>query len=68
MKHDLILNWFKIFFTEFSKAIESWSPQGANSIRIRMINRQEVVFTFYSQEDWRYESVNSFINHTIRED
>ena len=68
MKHDQVLIWFKLYFPHFVKSIKEWYPNGINSIRIKMDNSQEVVFTINDRYDWRYESVDSFIKHTIRED
>lgn len=42
--------------------VESWFQNGKNRIRIRQKNHQEFIFTFNNEGNWRFETVESFMN------
>lgn len=60
MSHNEILTVFAVRFPEY--LIDTWFPNGKNSIRVRQSNGQDLVFTYRSSTDWRFETVKSFIN------
>ena len=39
-----------------------WFPNGKNSVRVRFRTGKEFVFTYNSSDDWKIESVGSFLN------
>ena len=42
--------------------IECWFQNGKNSIRVRMKNKKEIVFTVYSSNKWKIESMDLHIS------
>ena len=61
MKHDLILHNFKIHLKPYAKNIVEWFPNGQNSIRVRFTNKEEFIFTYNGEQNWCYETVDSYI-------
>lgn len=61
MTHISIYNRFVLYFPQFADVADSWFPNGKNSIRIRIINDKDYVFTYNSKHDWRLETVDSFV-------
>lgn len=51
-----------IFLSMLGDKVESWFQNGKNSIRIRQKNHQEFIFTFNNEGNWRFETVESFMN------
>ena len=54
---------FTSMFPAMSKYTAIWFPNGRNSIRIRYINKHELIFTYHSDTDWRLETVNEFLKN-----
>ena len=61
MQHELVLYEFKKCLPHYVNEIIAWFPNGKNSIRVRYKDGRDFIFTFERDEDWRYETVNSFI-------
>ena len=54
---------FKSMFPDMAQSIAVWFPNGRDSIRIRDINKHELIFTYHSDTDWRLETVNKFLKN-----
>jgi hypothetical protein len=61
MTHLQVINIFKSKFSLYSNHIKEWFPNGKNSVRIRLKNGQEFVFTHNTPSDWCFETIDSFI-------
>ena len=61
MSHEKVYEWFEHYFPQYSKHIIEWFPNGRESIRVRRSDKQDFIFTFHSPDDWRFETVDSFI-------
>lgn len=61
MKHDLILHFFKTHMPYQARLMTVWFPNGLNSIRVRLTNNDEFIFTYNNEKDWCYETVDSYI-------
>ena len=66
MSQKEAFNKFKLYFPKFADASEMWFPNGKNSVRVRLNNRKEIVFTFNSELDWRFETVESFMKSMVK--
>lgn len=66
MSKKEVFNKFKLYFPKFADASEMWFPNGKNSVRVRLNNRKEIVFTFNSELDWRFETVESFMKSMVK--
>ena len=40
--------------------IEQWSPNGKGSVRVRLKDRSELIFTYNDSKRWRLETIESF--------
>ena len=54
---------FKSMFPTMAKYAAVWFPNGRDSIRIRYINKHELIFTYHGVTDWRLERVNEFLKN-----
>ena len=63
MSHRDILKYFELYFPHYAgDKIEVWFPNGKDSIRIRQKNKQDFVFTYHGTANWRFETIESFLN------
>lgn len=61
--HKEILKRLKEIFPEIvSETMVGWFPNGKNSIRYRNIHDEDFIFTYHSSENWKLETVKSFLN------
>lgn len=61
MNHDIIFYYFNIHMAFQSQHVIQWFPNGHNSIRVRLTNNEDFIFTYNSDKDWCYETVDSYI-------
>lgn len=61
MTHNCVYDIFEKKFNKIAGQIEVWFPNGKNSIRIRLDDKNEYIFTFNSESDWSLETVNSYL-------
>ena len=54
---------FKSMFPDMGKYTAMWFPNGRDSIRIRDVNKHELIFTYHGVTDWRLETVNEFLKN-----
>lgn len=67
MNHKDIYKQFELFFELYAENnVAAWFQNGKNSIRIRQTNGQEFIFTYNSQKDWRFETIQSYINNSMK--
>lgn len=63
MVHREVLERFKHLFPQYEGYIKTWFPNGKDSVRLRQLNGQEFVFTFHSDKDWCFETLDSHLKH-----
>ena len=61
MTHVEVYKQFNKKFPEITKEVEDWFPNGKNSVRVRIKNGSDFVFTYNNWTDWCFETVDSFI-------
>lgn len=61
MAHTQIIKIFKLKFPLYDGQLKEWFPNGKNSVRVRLKNGQEFVFTHKAPNDWCFETIDSFI-------
>ena len=61
MQHDLVYKEYEKKFPQFSKHTKEWFPNGKDSIRVRIYGGSDFVFTYHSWMNWKFETVESFI-------
>ena len=66
MSHSEVYKWFELYFPQYAGKVEAWFQNGKNSIRIRQTNNQEFIFTFSDKGNWRFETVESYMNGSKR--
>lgn len=63
MTHNDVYKWFELYFPAYSgDNVDVWFSNGKNSIRVRQTNGQEFIFTYNGKDDWKFETVKSFLN------
>lgn len=63
MAHGDVYKCFKLYFPQFADGnAEMWFPNGKDSIRVRMKDKREVIFTCGGKDNWKLETMKSFIN------
>lgn len=64
MTHIDVYKRFALYFPNYAdKNMDKWFPNGKNSIRVRQANGREFIFTYNNQNDWRLETIKSFLNN-----
>lgn len=62
MVHNDVYKRFALCFPDYAgNRVECWFPNGKNSIRIRQNNKQEFIFTFLNDKEWRFETIDSYL-------
>lgn len=63
MTHGDIFKYFELYFPDYAKdKVDVWFQNGKNSIRIRQKNRQEFIFTYNGKDNWKFETIDSFMD------
>jgi hypothetical protein len=67
MAHVDIYKIFKTLFPLYMEKVTEYFPNGKNSIRVRIGElHQDFIFTFINPKEWKFETVDSFINNTFK--
>lgn len=64
MAHNEVWKAFADLFPMHKEKVSMWFPNGKNSIRVRIGTipaHQDLIFTFNSHKEWRFETVELFI-------
>lgn len=63
MVHQKVFEVFDAYFPNYSgENAEAWFANGKNSIRVRLKNQQELVFTYQGKSGWKLETVKCFLD------
>lgn len=65
MMHDEVFNQFKLSFSQYKNDVELNFPNGKNSVRVRLYDGNEFIFTYNGKDNWCLETVSSYISHLI---
>lgn len=63
MVHNEVFKKFKEKANVSERIIDCWFPNGKNSIRVRLINKADMVFTYTDDKHWELEEVTEFIKN-----
>lgn len=61
MTHKEVYKEFERLFPQLFEHAEVWFPTGRHCIRVKMVDKSEIIFTFVKDADWRLETVSSFV-------
>ena len=61
MGHDKIWNKFKECNGVLEDIVTCWFPNGKNSIRVRLRESGDLIFTYTSKKKWKLETVDSYL-------
>lgn len=62
MAHERIYEIYKIMFPYYSDLTELYFPNGKNSIRVRLKNKMELIFTYDGKKkDFCFETVDHYL-------
>lgn len=62
MVHTDIFKKYKLRCSMSNGSVNAWFPNGRNSIRVRLFDKKEVVFTYHGPKNWKIESMGSFLD------
>lgn len=62
MVHSQVYEFFKKCLPEQASKVTDYFPNGKNSIRVRQENKQEFIFSLSSPKEWKYETIDQFLN------
>lgn len=62
MGHDKIWNKFKECNGVLEDIVTCWFPNGKNSIRVRLRESGDLIFTYTSKKKWKLETVDSYLD------
>lgn len=62
MSHSEIFKKINNIFRELAPSINTWFANGKDSIRVRIKSGSDFIFTYKSDTDWRYETLDSYIH------
>jgi hypothetical protein len=66
MLHKTIFERYAKIFTRDVEDVEVWHPNGFGSVRIRFRNKEEYVFSYVNDSNWRYETLDNFIKSMVK--
>lgn len=67
MSHSEIFKKFNNIFSGIVPEVNEWFANGKDSIRVRIKNGSDFIFTYKSDTEWKYETLDSYIhNITIK--
>lgn len=61
MSHNEVYRAFCSLMPHYEENVEVWFLNGKNSIRIRMNDKSEYVFTISNDGSWRFETLKNFL-------
>ena len=61
MTHTEIYAKLQIVFTDIYNVTEEWFPNGKNSIRLKLMSNEEMIFTYRGTNNWSLETVDSYL-------
>ena len=61
MGHDKIWNKFKECNGVLEDIVTCWFPNGKNSIRVRLRESGDLIFTYTSKKKWKLETVDLYL-------
>lgn len=61
MTHSEVLSRFQTYFPGLYGDIDLWFQNGKHSIRVRLKDRRELIFTYHSDSDWRLQTLKNHI-------
>ncbi len=60
MTHKRLIDKYRELMGVHGDAIDMWYNNGSNSVWVRLVNKKEFIFTYYSKTRWRVETLAMF--------
>lgn len=67
MIHTKVYEQFEKQFPQYSEYVDTWFPNGKNSVRVRIKDGSDFIFTYNNWTDWCFETVESYIKKMRKE-
>lgn len=61
MSHSRVFDIFKKKFTHLGLQVQEWFPNGKDSVRVRLHDRQELIFTYYGERRYILETKDNYM-------
>lgn len=58
MFHHKIVDIFKGLFPDLWENVQEWFPAGKGSIRMKLANRSELIFSYTNNKRWSLETID----------
>ena len=62
MTHKKVWEKFKECSGSVTDIVSCWFPNGGNSIRVRLADNTDLIFTYKSKKKWKIETVDSYLD------
>lgn len=62
MPHHVIFEKFQTLFPQYADGTTDWFSNGKNSIRVRLVNHLEFIFSYEDKKNWMFETVDSYLD------
>lgn len=66
MTHREVFEQFKKYFPQFADSVKTIFPCGKNTVRLRLEQMRDYVFTYNGERDWSFETVDSFMRTRMK--
>lgn len=63
MTHSEVYKQYELQMADYWKITSIWFPNGKNSIRVRLMDKREYIFTYNGPFDWKFETLNNFLKN-----
>lgn len=67
MKHKDVHEMFTRLFPMYSAGKYTWYPSGRNTIRIKIIENIEFIFTYYTNKCWSFETLPMYNKYRVKD-
>lgn len=66
MTHIDVFKQFEKHFPQFADSVKTIFPCGKNTVRLRLEFMHEYVFSYNGENDWSFETVDSFMRTRMK--
>ena len=65
MSHRAVYELFRKTFPVYSECVVSWGPIGRNSVKVRLQDNADFVFSYLNDREWQFETIEHFNKNNL---